>query len=401
MSGLKITDVKTIVTQPNGLPLVIVKVITSEPGLHGLGCATFTWRFRAVEACIEHHLKPFVIGKDPAQIEDIWQSAMLNGYWRNGPVLNNAVSGIDMALWDIKGKALGAPCYQLWGGMSRTAAAVYVHTDGRDKHEVAERAREYYEQGFQHVRCQVGGYRGIDWAHRKPLEGAFPGQYCTPKEKLHLVPDLFAHLRETLPADAELLYDVHERLNPIDGVWLAKALEPMRLFFLEDLFAPEDIGWINTVRAQCATALAMGELFVHPGESLPLIAQRLIDFIRVHPSDVGGITPCLKLGHLCESFGVRTAFHGPCDVSPVGMAANVHMDVHLRSFGVQEWAFRSEEEQAMFPGLPEVRAGYAYPNDRPGLGIDMDEALAAQHPCDEKVTEWTVARLPDGSITRP
>ncbi len=401
MNKLTITDVKTILTQPKGLPLVIVKVLTSDPAIHGLGCATFSWRYRAVEACIEKHVKPFMIGRDPASIEDIWQSSMVNGYWRNGPVLNNAVSGIDMALWDIKGKMLGVPCYELWGGMSRPAAAVYVHADGKDKHEVADRARAYYEQGFRHIRCQVGGYRGVSWEKNGPPPGAFPGQYCNPKEKLYLVPELFAHLREVLPTDAELLYDVHERLAPIDGVWLAKALEPMRLYFLEDLFAPEDMGWFSTVRGQCATALAMGELFVHPGESLSLISQRLIDFIRVHPSDVGGITPCLKLGHLCDSFGVRTAFHGPCDVSPVGMAANVHMDVHLHNFGIQEWAFRSELEEAMFPGLPQVREGYAYPNERPGLGIEIDETLAAKYPCEDKVTEWTMARLPDGTITRP
>lgn len=401
MSEHTITDVKTILTQPNGLPLVVVKVQTSEPGLYGLGCATFSWRFRAVAACIEEHVKPFVLGKDPAHIEDIWQSLMLNGYWRNGPVVNNAVSGIDMALWDIKGKVLGVPCCELWGGMSRPAAAVYVHADGRDKQEVADRAREYYDQGFRHIRCQVGGYRGVTWGRAAPPEGALPGQYCNPREKLQLVPELFAHLREVLPPDAELLHDVHERLAPIDGVWLAKMLEPMRLFFLEDLFAPEDIEWFETVRHQCATPLAMGELFVHPGESLPLVSRRLIDFIRVHPSDVGGITPCLKLAHLCESFGIRTAFHGPCDVSPVGMAANVQMDVHVHNHGIQEWAFRNDVEQEMFPGLPQVRAGYAMPGGGPGLGIDIDETLAARFPCDDKVTEWTVARLPDGTITRP
>lgn len=401
MKPLRITDVKVILTQPKGLPLVIVKVLTNEPGLHGLGCATFTWRYHAVAAAIEKHLKPFVVDMDPANIEDIWQASMVNSYWRNGPVLNNAISGIDMALWDIKGKLLGVPCHDLWGGKSRPAAAVYVHADGRDKEEVADRAHAFHEQGFRHIRCQVGGYRGLTWQGKTPPAGALPGQYCDPKEKLLLVPELMAHLREQLPPQVELLYDVHERLTPIDALWLAKALEPYRLFFLEDLFAPEDIGWFETVRNQCATPMAMGELFVHPGESLPLVSQRLIDFIRVHPSDVGGITPCLKLAHLCENFGVRTAFHGPCDVSPVGMAANIHMDVHLHNFGVQEWAFRGEVEEAMFPGIPEVRDGYALPNERPGLGIEIDEDLAAKYPCGDGPTEWTVARLPDGTITRP
>jgi mannonate dehydratase len=401
MKPLRITDVKTILTQPKGIPLVVTKILTSDPEIYGLGCGTFAWRFRAVEACLEKHVKPFLIGKDPANIEDLWQSGAVNGYWRNGPVVNNAIGAVDMALWDIKGKMLGVPCYQLWGGMSRPAAAVYVHANGEDKEEVTDRASAFIERGFKYIRCQLGGYRGVSLQGARGAEKIFPGDYCDPQEKLRLIPEMFAHLRDVLPQETELLYDVHERLPAINAIWLAKALEPFRLYFLEDLFAPEDIGWFEQLRTQCATPLAMGELFTHPGESLPLVSQRLIDFIRVHPSTVGGITPCLKLAHLCESFGIRTAFHGPCDVSPVGMAANVHMDVHLHNFGIQEWDFRGEVEEAMFPGIPKLRDGYAWPNENPGLGIDIDEALAAQYPCDEKVTEWTISRLPDGTITRP
>ena len=222
-SRLTITGVRTFLTQPNTQRLVVVQVLTSEPGLYGLGCATFTQRHMAVKAALDHHVGPFVIGKDPQQIEDLWQSGCVNGYWRNGPVLNNALSGIDMALWDIKGKLAGMPCYQLWGGLCRPAAAVYVHTGGRDAAEVADGVRALMAQGFRHVRCQLGGYGGCGLSARQP-EGVLPGAYFDDREKLRSVPALFEHLRANLGPDVELLHDVHERLAPCDAVWLAKAL---------------------------------------------------------------------------------------------------------------------------------------------------------------------------------
>lgn len=400
MSSLTIRKVETFLTQPSGSRLIVVKVSTSEPGVIGWGCATFTQRHRAVQACLEHHLGPFALGKDPRNIEDLWQTGMVNGYWRNGPVINNAVSGIDMALWDIKGKLAGMPCYQLWGGACRGGVHVYTHAGGRDSAEVADDVRRLLAQGYRYIRCQIGGYPGLEGRHAKP-ENAPVGDYFYPREKLRHIPEMFDHLRQVLPPEVELLHDVHERLAPIDAVWLAKALDPYRLFFLEDLLSPEDNDWFEQVRNASVTPLAMGELFNNPREMVPLISRRLIDFIRVHVSQIGGITPALKLAHLCEAFGVRTAWHGPGDVSPVGMAANVHMDMATINFGVQEWALRSEQELEIFPGTPEIRNGYAYPNDKPGLGIEFDEALARKYPCTDENPEWTVSRLPDGTLWRP
>ena len=401
MEQATVTSVETFVTQPTSARLVVVRVHTSQPGLYGLGCATFTQRYRAVVAALEHHVAPFVVGKDVADIEDLWQASMVNGYWRNGPVLNNAVSGIDMALWDIKGKMASMPCYQLWGGRCRPAAAVYVHADGAEPAAVTDKAREYLQQGHRHVRCQLGGYPGLRGRALTPPAGAAAGAYFEPREKLRRIPGLFETLRTELGDEVELLHDVHERLAPIDAVWLAKALEPYRLFFLEDLVAPEDNDWLRQIRAVCATPIAMGELFVNPREITPLIAERLIDFIRVHVSAIGGISPALKLAHLGDAFGVRTAWHGPGDVCPVGMAANVHMDLAVRNFGIQEWAWRKPVELEMFPGTPEIRDGYAWPNDRPGLGIDFDESLAAKFPPDTANPTWTTARTPDGTLHRP
>lgn len=403
MSDLKITDVKVFVTQPASVHcrLIVVKVLTSEPGLYGLGCATYSQRYRAVRTCLEEYIGPFYTGKDPRNIEDLWHSAMVNGYWRNGPILTNAIGGVDAALWDIKGKLAGMPCYQLWGGKCRQGAAVYVHADGREPAQVVENVHKYVQQGFRHVRCQMGGYAGLTGSGAQKPEDAPPGAYFDPKEKLRAIPALFERVRADVGDGVEVLHDVHERLTPIDAVWLAKALEPYRLFYLEDILAPEDLDWLEQIRANCATPIAIGELFCHPREWVPIIAKRWIDFIRVHVSGVGGPSAALRLAHLCGPFGVRTAWHGPGDVSPIGVAANVHLDVAMHNFGVQEWCFRNDAEREIFPGMPEIRGGYAYPNDKPGWGMEFNEAAAAKHPPQDGNPEWTVSRLPDGTLWRP
>lgn len=396
-----IRDVKTILTAPDGINLVVVKVETSEPGLYGLGCATFTQRYLAVAEAIEQYLKPFLIGKDAERIEDIWQTASVSAYWRNGPVLNNALSGIDMALWDIKGKLANMPLYQLLGGKCREAAAAYRHADGRDEAEVEENVQRFLEEGYRYIRCQMGLYGGTGHTIVSPKH-SLPGAYYDPQAYARSIPKLFERIRSKFGDTLELLHDVHERLAPIDAVRLAKQLEPYRLFFLEDPLPPEQLGWMSTLRQQCATPIAIGELFGHPGEWTPLIANRLIDFIRVHVSNIGGITPAVKLARLCEAFGVRTAWHGPGDVSPVGHAANVHLDVACPNFGVQEWHnIISPRLEEVFSGIPQVVNGYIYPNERPGLGVDIDEQLAARFPCRNDLPEWTLARLPDGTPAKP
>jgi mannonate dehydratase len=395
-----ITDVKTILTQPSYSRLVIVKVDTSEPGLYGLGCATFTQRVFAVEAAIERHLKPFLIGRDVDRIEEIWQMSMVHGYWRNGPVLNNAISGVDQALWDIKGKRAGMPLYQLLGGKCREAAAVYVHADGKSPAEVAQNARQFMDQGYRYIRIQMGGYGGRRIDQARP-ENAPDGSYYDPRAYGRTMLEMIAYVRQQLGDEIELLHDIHERLQPIHAVQFAKDVEPYHLFFLEDALAPEDNEWFRLMRQQCATPLAMGELFNNPHEWRDLIAERLIDYVRMHISQMGGITPARNVAAFAHMYGVRTAWHGPGDTSPVGHAANLHLDLWAPNFGIQEWYRPTELEYEMFPGLPRVRDGYLYPNDGPGLGIDIDEGLAADYPCGDIVERWTQTRLPDGSPTRP
>jgi mannonate dehydratase len=411
MSALRITRVKAICTAPDGIRLVVVKVETSEPGLYGLGCATFTQRPLVVVTAIEQYLEPLLIGRDPDDIEDIYQSAYVSSYWRSGPVLNNALSGVDQALWDIKGKRAGMPVYQLFGGKCRQAAPLYAHASGRDFEQVEDAARRFMDQGYRYVRCQVdvpgystygtSGYAARDAQQPAQLRSDQPpwepGPYC------RIVPRLFERMRANLGDEVELLHDVHERVPPIQAIRLARDLEPYRLFFLEDAFAPEDVEYFRILRQQSAIPIAMGELFVNQAEYVPLIRDRLIDFIRVHISDIGGLSMARKLAALCEFFGVRTAWHGPGDVSPVGHAANLQLDLACHNFGIQEQHLFGERTREVFPGCPAVRAGALWPNERPGFGVDLDERAAARYPFPDHEYNgaWPAIRRADGTVIRP
>jgi mannonate dehydratase len=406
---MRITGVRCILTAPAGIGLAVVKVTTSEPGLYGLGCATFTQRLGAVRTVVEEYLEPLLVGRDPQRTEDTWQLVYQNAYWRNGPVLNNALSGVDMALWDIKGKAAGLPLYELLGGKVRDGAAIYGHAEGREPQEVLDRVLELQEEGLGHVRCQMGGYGGArtSFAAHEELRSQ-PGPQVDRAAYLRGVPELFEFIRGRTGHELELLHDVHERVPPSDAIRLARDLDPFRLYFLEDPVAPDDQHRLRDLRHQSTTPIAMGELYTHPLEWREAIVGGLIDFIRVHISAIGGITPTRKLAVLAEAFGVRTAFHGPGDVSPVGHAANTHLDMTLPNFGIQEFTGFSDALRNVFPGGPELRGGSLYPGDGPGLGIDIDEELAARFPPGPDTgqfkggsVEWTQPRLADGSLIRP
>jgi mannonate dehydratase len=418
-SPIQIRDVRVICTAPDGIRLVIVKIETTEPGLYGLGCATFTQRPLAVVTAIEEYLKPFILGRDPHDIEDIYQTAYVSSYWRSGPVLNNALSGVDMALWDLKGKIAGLPVYQLFGGKCRRAAPVYVHASGQDFDEVTQSARSFMDQGFRYIRCQVAvpGYStyGAQIAPSASGQAESPGKASAPQQLdpdqapwnpdaySRIVPQLFAHLRRELGDEIELLHDIHERVPPMTAIRMAKELEPYRLFFLEDPFAPEDNGYFVTLRQHTTLPIAMGELYVNQAEYVPLIKDRLIDFIRVHISDIGGLGMARKLAAFCEFFGVRTAWHGPGDASPVAHAANLQLDLSVPNFGIQEAYLFPERTREVFPGCPEIRDGMMWSNEQPGLGIDIYEEAAAEYPFPDHPLNgaWPPVRQLDGTVIRP
>ena len=379
----KIKDIRVIETAPAGLRLSVVKITTDQDGLYGYGCGTFTQRADLIKPAVERYLKPFLVGKTTDRIEDIWQSCYDSSYWKNGPVLNNAISGVDQALWDIKGRQAGMPVYQLAGGKVREAVDCYTHASGDDFPQTIDSARHFMQQGFRHVRVQVG-VPGMAAYGSSRAQAAVPalvkGEVFESAPYIRRALKLFELCRKELGDEVELLHDVHERVSPRQAVMFAKAAEPYRLFFLEDALSPEDIDYFRQIRQQCTTPLAMGELFNNPHEWTPLIAERLIDYIRIHVSQAGGFTPCRKIAAMGEMFGVRTAWHGPGDVSPIGHAANVTLDLVCTNFGIQEYSAFGENTRAVFSGCPTLKDGYLYISEKPGWGMEVDEKLAAKFP---------------------
>jgi len=403
---LKITKVKAIATCPEGTELVIVKVETSEPGLYGIGCATFRQRAHAVVAAIDKYLNDFCVGKDVDNIEDLWQSTYQSSYWRNGPVLNNALSGLDQALWDIKGKRANMPVYQLLGGKCRHAIDCYENAGGNSPEEVVDNVSRNMEEGFRHVRIQLGGYGSTGLTKSPDFKKAgfglerdiYMDAYNYKKGTIEIFEKTRIHCGERV----ELCHDMHERLQPMEAINLIKELEQYRPYFIEDPFSPENNRYFKLLRENTAVPLAMGELFNSPHEWIDPMKDLLFDFIRIHISQIGGITPAMKVARLGEAFNVLTAWHGPGDVSPVGHAANGHIDMAVWNFGIQESPNISDKLREIFPGSPYLKDGYMYINEVPGLGVEVNEKLAAKYPLpDVQLNNWTQIRKNDGTIIRP
>lgn len=387
----------------------IVKVETDQPGLYGIGSANDHFNPSAVVEVIEELLAPLLIGREASSIEDIWQTMYQSGYWRGGSHLMTAIAGIDMALWDIKGKEANMPVYQLLGGACRAAVPCYGHTDGRDQQELEEDVIRYMETGYAVIRCQIGSYGGPGFVSGNAVgqpRNALPSARVFDEEAyVDAVPRMFERLRLRFGASAKFTHDVHEHLSPNNAVLLAKLLEPYRLFFLEDALPPEQSAYYRHIRRQCATPQAVGELFTDQQMWLPLIRDRLIDFIRVRVSKAGGITACRKIAALCEAFGVRTAWQEGGDNDPVNQAAAMHLDLAVWNFGIQEDNVFEPAELEAFPGHAELEGGYLYANDKPGLGIDIDEAAAVRlierAPGDRYHRPYPADRKADGTIVRP
>lgn len=407
----KIKDVSVIATEPAGVRLVVVKVVTDQDGLYGYGCATFTQRADLVVAAVNQYLKPLLIGRPTDAIEDLWQAMYNSSYWRNGPVLNNAISGVDQALWDIKGRQAGMPVYELLGGKCRKGAMIYSHAAGREIPEAIDQAKKIMGQGIKAVRLQVGvpgmaAYGAGGGPRQASVPTGITDGVFEPLPYVQRTLALFEAARKQLGPDIELLHDVHERVPPRLAVQFAKDMEQFRLFYLEDALSPENIDYFKQIRANCTTPLAMGELFNNPHEWTNVIKESVIDYIRVHVSEAGGLTPCRKLAAMAETFQVKTAWHGPGDVSPVGHCANVTLDLVCYNFGIQEWTFPNDRLQEVFDGYPVVKDGYAYANEKPGWGIEINEKAAAKYPFgysergEHKALNggWGVVRREDGTV---
>lgn len=413
---VRIKSIDVINTAPEGINLTVVKVITTEPGLFGLGCATFSYRHELVEKLIKDYMEPLLIGRDVSRIEELWQLMHQNAYWRNGGVENNAISGIDMALWDIKGKIANMPCYVLLGGKVREGIRVYRHADGENIDDVLDKIDSIVEEGVNVVRVQLGGYgqSNISEQNHVKVNNAPKGIYIDSKSYMDNTLKLFEKVNEKYGNKIELIHDVHGRVSVQDVIRFSKSLEKYNVFYLEDALTLDDIGWSKNLRDKTSLPIAIGELFNNPMEYKELISNRLIDYIRVHISQIGGVSSAKKLQVFSEYYGVKTAWHGPGDMSPIGHAANVHIGLSSTNFGIQEWSGTEPPNNVIqeidthngvlkevFKGMPVLENGYVYANDKPGWGIEIDEKLAKKFPCKKEVVTWTQTRKYDGSLQRP
>lgn len=404
---LKITDVKVIATSGDArYRWIFVKILTSEPGLYGIGSASNHYQTHAVIAAIEKHLKPFLIGKDPARIEDLWQSGHLRTYWRNGPVNNNALSGMDMALWDIKGKRAGMPVYELLGGKVRDAVPCYDHAGGPNAEEAVDSVQKSISNGYRYIRVQFGNYGGggfIPAGQGVRPEGGYSGAAFDEEFYVDRVPRMFEQVRAKIGFEPKLCHDVHSHLTAMNAAEFCRRMQHMQMFFIEDVLAPEQIDWYRHIRKVCTTPQAVGEVFSHPYEYLPLVTERLIDFVRCRVSAIGGITPAKKIATLCEVFGVKTAFQEGGENDPVNQLAAYHVDISSPGFGIQEENGFPDSVREMMPGVAEIRKGYLYGSGKPGLGIDINETAAARHPLQPMNDggPYRLDRTLDGALVKP
>ena len=398
----EITSARVIVSCP-GRNFVTLKIETKD-GLTGLGDATLNGRELAVASYLKDHVIPCLIGRDAHQVEDIWQFLYRGAYWRRGPVTMSAIAAVDMALWDIKAKVAGLPLYQLLGGASRSGVMVYGHANGQTIEDTIAAARDYLALGYKAVRLQCGvpglpSTYGVskDKLFYEPADSDLPTENVWSSSKyMRVVPELFAAGRDALGWDVHLLHDVHHRLTPIEAGRLGKDLEPYRPFWIEDPTPADNQDFLRLVRQHTTSPIAIGEIFNSVWDAKQLIQEQLIDYIRATVVHAGGITHLRRIAGFADMFGVRTGCHGATDLSPVSMAAALHFDLWVPNFGIQEYMRHTDETDAIFPHAYSFNDGYLHPGDQPGLGVEIDEDLAAKYPY--RRAYLPVNRLEDGTM---
>jgi len=401
-----------IVTSPNR-NFVTLKV-TTDDGLTGLGDATLNGRELAVAAYLSEHVVPLLIGRDASRIEDAWQFLYRSAYWRRGPVTMAAIAAVDMALWDIKGKAAGMPVYQLLGGASRSGLTAYGHASGRDLPELFDSVRSQLEKGYRAIRIQSGvpglkaiygiaaqsadhGDAKVRYDYEPARRGALPVQEdWDTRAYLRHLPTVFEAVRNEFGPELPLLHDAHHRLTPIQAAKLGRSLEPYDLFWLEDCTPAENQEALRLVRQHTTTPLAIGEIFNTVWDFKDLIREQLIDYVRGAVTHMGGITPLRKTLDYAAQYQIKSGMHGPTDISPVGMAAAMHLGLAIHNFGIQEYMQHGAETDRVFQQSFTWQNGALHPGDRPGLGVELDVDESGKYPYEQAYLPYN--RLADGTM---
>jgi mannonate dehydratase len=396
---MEIERAEVIVTSP-GRNFVTLRLTTSD-GVQGVGDATVNGRELAVASYLQDHVCPLLVGRDPQQIEDIWQYLYRGGYWRRGPVTMAAIAAVDVALWDIKAKLAGMPLYQLLGGASRTGLLAYGHASGPDIPRLFESIDEHLELGYRAIRIQTGvpglgqlygvasgGGSGPRYDYEPARRTAAPTEESwDTRAYLRHVPTVFEAVRGKVGPELPLLHDVHHRLTPIQAAKLGKSLEQFDLFWMEDCTPAENQEALRLVRRHTTTPLAIGEVFNTVWDYQTLITEQLIDYVRSAVTHTGGISPMKRLMDFAGLYQIKSGMHGPTDISPVGMAAAMHLGLAIHNFGIQEYMKHSQATLEVFRTSYTFTDGLLHPGDQAGLGVEIDETAAAGYP-------YTPAYLP-------
>ena len=413
---MKIEKAEVIVTSPDR-NFVTLRLETDD-GIVGLGDGTLNGRELAVVSYLREHVAPLLIGRDGHRIEDTWQFLYRGAYWRRGPVTMAAIAAVDVALWDIKAKAAGMPLYQLLGGASRDGLLAYGHASGQDLPELFDSIQQHLDEGYRAIRVQTGipglpsvygvassanataGTRaGTDsrYDYEPARRSDLPVQETwDTRAYLRHVPTVFEAVRGEFGPELPLLHDGHHRMTPIQAAQLGKSLEPYDLLWLEDCTPAANQEALRLVRAHTTTPLAIGEIFNTVWDYQTLIREQLIDYVRSAVTHTGGITHLKRLLEYAALYQIKSGMHGPTDVSPVGMAAALHLGLAIHNFGIQEYMQHGTHTNDVFEQSYTFADGLLHPGNKPGLGVELHLEAAARYPYQRAYLPYN--RLVDGTI---
>ncbi len=354
-------------------------VVETDEGITGLGEAGLTGQERAMMGALDS-LREMIVGEDPFRIEHLWQLMFRGAFFPAQRVMSSAIAGIDMALWDIKGKALGVPVYELLGGRVRDTVVCYPHCSGETTAALVEDAQARVAEGWRFVRWGVSS----------------EGDVIEPRRAARRAIEQFDALRSALGDEVELCIDVHTRLDPSDAVTLCREAEPYRPYFVEDPLRAENYELYRMLRSRTGVPIAAGEHYSSKWEFRQVIEEDLIDYARIDLAICAGLTEARKIAGWCETHSIRLAVHNP--IGPVSTSACLHLNLATPNFGVQELPRRPNESLAdLVLHQPEWKEGSLLPPERPGLGIELDATVLEKYPYEPKA----LARLTreDGSFT--